>query len=329
MLCPYCNTEVPESKFCENCGAALPISLDLPDQAFDTTQTTDPFAPAQEPTQQFDRQYDQQFSQQPTGQYGQQPSGQYGQQPYQPGFTSPLPPQPQPSSAPFVLAIIALVTAILGLFPISIILAIIALVMNSGQRKRGEASTKQTPTTVMSVISLILSAIMLAITIAIGGLIWTAAVNGDIDLDDLTTTSSTVTRSSSASTSSSSSATASSSSSAASSPSSSATGTRITSTSDLIGTWKLTGLVDDGKVTGADEIELMQNMGLEVSLNLNQDGSCALTLFGVDTVGIWEASSPYAVSLMIEGDSIECSVNVDTGELSMEDNNDQLTFTKQ
>ena len=96
-------------------------------------------------------------------------------------------PPKQVSSAPFVLAIIALVTGLLGIFPVSLALAIIALAMNRGQKKRGEQSTKQTPTFVMALIALILSILMALATVVLGGAVWLAVVEGNIDPDRVTT----------------------------------------------------------------------------------------------------------------------------------------------
>lgn len=305
MLCPNCNTEVTESKFCENCGAALSAVADEQPAAADeqpaaaveepTTAAEQPATPFEQPATPVE---------QPAAPFG-QPTAQIPQ----PGAFAPAPAATQPSSTPFVLAIIALVTAIMGLFPISIILAIIALVMNSGQKKRGEFSTKQTPTFVMSLISLILSVIMALIIALVVGVIGVAAVNGEFD--DLESAIE------SAQTSTSSSAAASSSSSLAFTP------------DDLVGSWRLSGLVQDGTSTNAESIAKMQDMGLEVSLNLHEDGTATLVLFGAEMTGTWDAPSSNTVNLSLDGLEGICSVDTATGELTLTDGDDKLTFTKE
>ena len=347
MICPNCRTEVSDSmKFCENCGAALPASNAQPQDAFSPNasqqqnptqpashmRTTDPYADAP------------QFDQQPSGtyadapQFGQQPinqpyadvpqSGQQvNSQPYaaptSPGTYAPVNTSPQPSSAPFVLAIIALVTSILGLFPISIILAIIALVMNSGQKKRGELSTKQSPTTIMSIISLVISAIMLVLTIMVGGLMVAYLASGDFNSslkgNGISLTS---TKSSSASA-----GAAGSAGSSASSPNAPA-GINPEVIDKLQGTWKLTGLVSNGEVMSPESIEQMQNMGLTVELALGVDGSATLTLFGADMNGTWESSDGNNVSLKLDGIS-RINATVTDGALTFTEGSDELSFTKQ
>ena len=265
MLCPHCNAEVTEARFCENCGATLPVEA----AAAPSVQTEQPTSPTVQP---------------------QQPAGQTTQ----PGDFAPTPPSaptaPEPSNAPFVLAIIA-------------------LVMNSGQKKRGEFSSKQTPTTVMSVISIVVSVIVTLIIAFVIGIIGVAAVNGGFDDRDSSTIMMNASSSSSNST-------------------GTETSTPIATTDDLVGKWKLSKLVQNGSATGTDELEMMQSMGLEVSLNLSEDGSATLVLFGAKMEGTWEAPDPHTATLLLVGQRIPCTVNVDTGELSLTENGDEITFTK-
>ena len=181
MRCPACGAELTGAgKFCEICGSPLSVQ---------EATVTEPVLNNYQPDYQAQQAY--QGQQGPQGQQsyfqGQQMGSQPGPYGVPPQGAAPVPPsygqgpQKQPSNAPFVLSIIALVTAVLGIFPVSLVLAIIALVMNSGQKKRGEMSTKHTPTFVMSLIGLILSILMAIITVFIGSVIWVAAVSGEID----------------------------------------------------------------------------------------------------------------------------------------------------
>ena len=165
MICPNCNAEVNELKFCENCGAALPAPA-----------SEQPAQEAQQTAQQVARSVIEPL---PAAQPQAQPQPQIQPQPQQPQLAYGA--APIGSNAPFVLAIIALVCALLFLFPISLILAIIALVMNSRQKKRGEASTKRGATTALGVISIVFSILELLFAIAIAGAVWLAYESGDID----------------------------------------------------------------------------------------------------------------------------------------------------
>lgn len=329
MICPYCNAEISNSmKFCEICGAALPVESALEDPVFDN----DPNQPEQQPAnnpyadaQHIEQQFDQgQYGQQPSEQQQywqqtteQQPFGQPGAAPMPPGVYAPAA-DAQVSNTPFGLAIAALVTAVLGIFPVSIVLAIIALVMNSGQKKRGEISTKQGPTKVMSIISLVLSAIMFVFTLLLGG-----AVVAYLASEEFNASSTGASTSASQSHSSSTTAgNATSGSDVAPSASGSAA-----ETGSLAGTWKLTALESNGQATKPEDIELMQNMGLKMEMTLNEDGTAALTLFGVDMTGTWEKADETTVILMLDGETIVMEASGDT--LVMADDGDVMTFTKQ
>lgn len=357
MICPNCNAEISDSmKFCENCGVALPASdAQQPNATFQSESPYgQPNGEQQFGQQPADQQYGaDQYGYQsygdsygaPQGEYTYQQSGQpydaqqYGQQPGQPG-AAPTPPGVYTasygagaavSSTPFVLAIIALVTSLLGLFPVSLVLAIVALVLNSGQKKRGEFSTKQTPTTVMSIISLVVSVFVLIAAIMLGGLFAAYVASEGTSASTSAGPSVSATASSSAKSSSASSASASSSASAAGSESAGATAAPASSASEimdrLVGSWKLTGLVSDGEVANADDIELMQDVGLTVSLDIREDGTVDLVLFGVNMSGIWESADGVNVSMRFKGDTMNATVN--GTELTMVDGEDRLTFTKQ
>ena len=361
MICPNCHAEVSDSmKFCENCGSALSANTEQTQNAYSSQdfqqqspvqpptrpssqmRTTDPYADAAHFDQQPPSAYGdaQQFGQPPTDEYtetqqfGQQATDyndtqQFGQQTTGQPYATPTPPDvyapagtsPQPSIAPFVLAIIALITSLLGLFPVSIVLAIIALVMNSGQKKRGQLSTKQTPTTIMSVISLVISALMLVLTIMMGGLI--AAYVASEGLGSSSgSTSSFLTAPKSSSGSAGAAGTTGGNSSATN-----ASGLNSEIAEKLAGTWKLTGLTSNGQVTTLEDIELMQDMGLNIELVLNADGTATFTLFGATMNGTWESSDGSAVILTIEGGRIDATVTGDV--LSLVEGTDEMSFTKQ
>ena len=295
-----------------NSAAQGETPSDQPYGSYDSTQQFEQQAPSQPSAgsqQTWQQPTDQPYAD--TQQTWQQPTDQQGFSSNPPGVYAPADTGTQASTAPFVLAIIALVTAFLGIFPVSIVLAIIALVMNSNQKKRGEFSTKQGSTKVMSIISLVVSGLMLIATIAIGGMVATYLASGDFNTSTSGKsgiTSSVKTTSSSAS-------------------STNASTTSADAVMDkLVGTWKLTGLTSNGEVINADDIKLMQDMGLTVELTINKDGSASLMLFGAEMSGTWESSDGATVNFTLDGDRVISTVAGD--ELTMAEGSDVLVFTK-
>lgn len=186
MRCPYCEHEVQPARFCENCGAALP--LDEPfaaDVPVDPTlqmpmaQTTAPYQDQQWQAQQDPYQQDpyQQapYQQVPGGTYQQAPGGTYqppmppaGQAAYQ-GATQFRSGQEAVPNTAFVLAIVGLVLAISGIgVVVGIVLCIVALVLNSKNNKSGKPNPHKTSTTVISIIGLVMSALVIVSTIFFG-----------------------------------------------------------------------------------------------------------------------------------------------------------------
>lgn len=59
----------------------------------------------------------------------------------------------------------------------------------------------------------------------------------------------------------------------------------------FIGSWKLAGMVSDGEEATAEDIAMLDAFGMSVGLNVNEDGTCALIMFGEPLDGTWEAKS--------------------------------------
>lgn len=93
-----------------------------------------------------------------------------------------------------------------------------------------------------------------------------------------------------------------------------------------VGTWDLTEMEENGEVTGPDDISMLKDLGLSVELDLKDDGTGALVLFGESMEGKWEAKSATDATFTYEGQTI--NMKVADGKLTMEQNNSKLTFAK-
>ncbi|MBQ9043789.1 MAG: hypothetical protein IJ111_13360 [Eggerthellaceae bacterium] len=213
MICPSCGQEVPELKFCVNCGSSL---ADAATQDF-AAQSTEPVnEPATEPSFTPEVPGDSAWQAQPqqayqTGQTLQMPpqADQFGQQAggYVPPTGSPQPPTyqvPQAASAnrapnaAFVLVIVGLVLSCLFVtFIPGLVCSIIGLVLNAGYNKKGLDNPRKTATTVVGIIGIVIGVFCLAATIMIG--VISAEVVDELDRQgiDITTDSVEVTTDSS------------------------------------------------------------------------------------------------------------------------------------
>lgn len=292
MICPNCNAETADNaKFCVTCGAPL------------ESAGTEPLIAGQGSVDQGPVAYDQPaggYQQQPYDAY-QQPAGGYQQQPY--SYAQPVQPGAyaganEPSSAPFVLAIAALICALLLMWPVSIVLAIVALVLNSGQKKRGEVSSKQGPTTVMSIIGIIISVLMLVATIVLsvifGAAFMQAVESGDyevrVDGENVTLVTP---------------------------GSQDASGSASTAVGDdpIVGTWEFVGAKENGKdVYTAKELEKMKQEGMLMTITAKADGTAIVHLGDEDLPGSWQKVEGFDSSYIVvaDDDGIMGTVSGDT-----------------
>lgn len=357
MICPNCNAQVSDTQaFCGNCGAQLTPAQPTPDPASDTQPYKSPYQQSyQQPVEvaaepvvnpYTSSPYD--ASQSPYGAqqnaysspYSTQGAGQpYGQAPFPPG-TYTQPPQQKGSDTPFGLSIAGLVCALIGLFPLGLIFAIVALVMNSKQKKNGIVTTKQAPTKVMGIIGLVLSIIWTIIAVVFGVALVTAINDGAFDDLEVTSNSngsvtiSTPSGSSvnlnsdgSVSTTSPSSGSAS----ASSGNAAATTGTIGGSTSstsansnDISGVWELESGSDED-IT-AETMDTMRDMGINIELFIYSDGTFDLTLFDESVSGTWKQSGTNTYLFTIDGDSITGTYDSASDRLTWEEGGDKLIF---
>ena len=94
----------------------------------------------------------------------------------------------------------------------------------------------------------------------------------------------------------------------------------------FIGTWELIEMNDNGTITSQEDLELLKSLGIEVTAELNEDGTASINMMGEAMTGTWEASSATAGKITIEGQSVDMTLDGD--KLSMSQNNQTLTFQK-
>ncbi len=93
-----------------------------------------------------------------------------------------------------------------------------------------------------------------------------------------------------------------------------------------VGTWDLVEMEENGEVTGSEDLEMLRSLGLDVYLEMNQDGTGSLVLFGESMDGTWEAKSATEGTFTLEGQKVD--MKIADGKLTMEQNGSKLTFAK-
>ena len=94
----------------------------------------------------------------------------------------------------------------------------------------------------------------------------------------------------------------------------------------FIGSWKLAGMVSDGEEATAEDIAMLDAFGMSVGLNVNEDGTCALIMFGEPLDGTWEAKSATEATFTIDGSPITATIT--DGKLQMTDDGYAMTFER-
>lgn len=94
----------------------------------------------------------------------------------------------------------------------------------------------------------------------------------------------------------------------------------------FMGTWDLVEMNENGEVTTQEDIETLKAFGLEVYVNLNEDGSSELVVFGDAKEGSWEAKSETEGSMTIDGELVNMSIADER--LTVEQGESSLVFVK-
>lgn len=94
----------------------------------------------------------------------------------------------------------------------------------------------------------------------------------------------------------------------------------------FIGTWKLTSIEGENTPISESEMELMESMGMSITLTLSEDRSAAFDFLGEALTGTWEAKGGSTAVFNSGGDSI--NLTLADGKLTMSYENDSMVFIK-
>ena len=77
---------------------------------------------------------------------------------------------------------------------------------------------------------------------------------------------------------------------------------------NYVGDWKLTGMEENGEATSAEDLKLMEDMGLAITLSVKEDKSFSLNVMGEEMSGTWEAKSASEATFTVEGQSVPATL---------------------
>ncbi|WP_153001628.1 DUF5004 domain-containing protein [Tractidigestivibacter scatoligenes] len=95
---------------------------------------------------------------------------------------------------------------------------------------------------------------------------------------------------------------------------------------NYVGDWKLVGMEENGEATSADDIKLMEDMGLSVTMSVKEDKTFSMNVMGEEMSGTWEAKSASEATFTIEGQSVPAKL--DNGVLTLESDGTKMQFEK-
>lgn len=96
--------------------------------------------------------------------------------------------------------------------------------------------------------------------------------------------------------------------------------------SNFIGSWAIVEMVEDGETMGAEELKLMEDMGITIQLVLAEDKTASFDVFGEKLEGSWEAKDASTCALTFEGNTLEGKLA--DGKLTMEQDGTKMVWEK-
>ena len=95
---------------------------------------------------------------------------------------------------------------------------------------------------------------------------------------------------------------------------------------NFVGEYELVGMVQDGVEANADDIAKMKALGLEVKLEIKDDETFALNLFGEVLDGTWKAKSASECEITLDNKPVPGTLDGDKFTLAQHDN--ELKFQR-
>ena len=95
---------------------------------------------------------------------------------------------------------------------------------------------------------------------------------------------------------------------------------------NYVGDWKLSGMEENGEVTSADDLKLMEDLGMTITLSVKEDKTFSLNVMGDETSGTWEAKSASEATFTVDGQSVPATLA--DGVLTLESDGTKMQFEK-
>lgn len=93
-----------------------------------------------------------------------------------------------------------------------------------------------------------------------------------------------------------------------------------------VGTWDPIEWTEEGQLRNSDDLQMLKDLGLTFSLELNDDGTAKLMIVGEAVNGEWEAKSATEGTFKLEDGSAD--MKIADGKLTMQLANDTIVFEK-
>ncbi|MBQ6651007.1 MAG: hypothetical protein IJM67_07125, partial [Atopobiaceae bacterium] len=98
-------------------------------------------------------------------------------------------------------------------------------------------------------------------------------------------------------------------------------------TTPFVGTWEIYEMESDGEATSNEDVRLMRDfLGISVYLDVNEDGSLVLDVFGETMEGSWQATDASTLSATLDGQPVDVTLVGD--KLTVAQNGSSITFVK-
>lgn len=95
---------------------------------------------------------------------------------------------------------------------------------------------------------------------------------------------------------------------------------------NFTGNWKLVEGEAGGEALTADDLAAFEELGMTITLDLKEDGSCVLDMLGAEMTGTWEAKDASTADVTLDGS--KTSANISGDKLTISVGEDSLTFQK-